>query len=219
MDEENKKQTEKSRTTPSAIRHPCGKTHRTKNQAKPTAEKAVDILIPLYSSFNFTRTQAASANVNFLRSTVYYSSYTSYIWFPCTVWTSVRMTYFYTEGNAFSTYFTFCHLYAPPIDLYNNIYILSNFQPFCKWFHNIYHIFVFLPKKAFETFLNMFIFTNRNHDSLLSINTPCYTQSKSWLISSDLKNRGFLPRCCCRWAPASPQYTNPATARCKPSRS
>lgn len=71
--------------------------------------------VVLDSARNFTRTQAAGADVNPFWGTVYDSFYTSYIRFPCPVGTPVRVGNFYTKSNILAANFTFCHMAAPPL--------------------------------------------------------------------------------------------------------
>ena len=67
------------------------------------------VLCKLDSAGYFTRTQATGAGVDVARSTIYNCLHTSYIWFPGSVGSSVRVRNLDTESNAFSADIAFSH--------------------------------------------------------------------------------------------------------------
>ena len=101
-------------------------------------------LCKLDSAGYFTRTQATGAGVDVARSTINNCLHTSYIWFPSSVRSSVRMRNLNTESNAFSADIAFSHVSAPPLSdikeilFWGNSGILSDSPHNCKHFSTLF---------------------------------------------------------------------------------
>ena len=95
-----------------------GKSQFTKQILKKFTQKQKAIILmddgllflcKLDSAGYFTRTQATGAGVDVARSTIYNCLHTSYIWFPGSVGSSMRVGNLNTESNAFSADIAFSH--------------------------------------------------------------------------------------------------------------
>ena len=82
---------------------------KAKQKAAASCNGLLVCLCKLDSAGYFTRTQATGAGVDVARSTINNCLHTSYIWFPGSVGSSVRVRNLDTESNTFSADIAFSH--------------------------------------------------------------------------------------------------------------